>query len=75
MADTPYIGFSNETLNAQPEMKVGDVVPCADCAEGQHIVFGAGSLLFYHCGRKALLAGVNGRSVIGVKADMKGTVR
>lgn len=75
---TPYIGFSNETLAKQPALKTGDTVTCPRCGSA-HVVAGSdGSklppLLFYACEGKQYLAGVNGRSVMGVPSDVSGTV-
>ena len=74
MADIPFVGFSNETLNRQPKVRKGDVVECPHCG-GEHVLYGCtGSLtlLFYDCAGNAYLAAINGRLTIGTPADMSG---
>ena len=76
---TPYIGFGNDTLSRQPAAKENDMIRCPRCLK-RHKLSGAKDaegnptavLLFYKCGKHSYLAAVAGRSVIGVKADVKG---
>ncbi len=71
MSGAPYIGFSNETLDAQPAAKAGDEIDCPHCG-GRHVLEDSKPpmLLFYKCGEASYLAGVRGRSVMGVAADV-----
>lgn len=76
MSKTPYIGFGLDTLEKRPEMKIGDVITCPYCKK-RHRIKGAKSesgemdniLLFFKCRGKIYLAGVAGKSVIGLKPD------
>lgn len=70
---TPYIGYSNETLNKLPQMKDGESIVCPHCWKS-HDVSGTGGTYFYVCGDKTYLAGVNGRNVVNVKPDVAGSV-
>lgn len=79
MADTPYIGFGNDTLDDLPELRSGDMIVCPRCSSVHEVSGGkdeAGNptdiLLFYKCGGKTYLAGVAGRCVAGVKPDVSG---
>ncbi len=76
MEETPYIGFSNETLNQLPDVAAGDMVDCPHCG-AQHALEGE-KLLFYTCEEGALapmyLGAVNGKLVIGVKPDASGHI-
>ena len=79
MNGTPFVGFSNDTLDRQPKVHKGDVLECIHCG-GEHIAQAAknedGSeselILFYNCGGNAYLAAVAGRLIIGTPADMSG---
>jgi hypothetical protein len=78
---TPYVGFSHDTLTQQPRLRIGDRIDCDTCGQ-QHEVRGgkdkhgveSDTMLFYRCGEKVRLAGVAGRSVIGVKSDASGSI-
>jgi hypothetical protein len=67
----PYIGFSNETLDAQPACKAGDEIDCPHCG-GKHVLEDSTPpmLLSYRCGDASYLAGVRGRSIMGVASDV-----
>lgn len=75
MTGTPFVGFSNETLDRQPKVCKGDVVECPHCG-GEHALSACDSgseiLLFYKCGDRSYLAAVGGRLIIGTPADMSG---
>ena len=75
MNDTPFIGFSNATLDRQPKVQKGDIVECPHCG-GEHPLYacddGNEILLFYDCGDNSYLGAIDGRSVIGTPADMSG---
>lgn len=72
------IGFGNDTLNKQPVLKKGDKITCPRCGEQHTVVAGKDSetgddtnlVMFYKCEGKAYLAGVAGRSVMGVPSDL-----
>lgn len=70
--NTPYVGFSNDTLDKCEPIKAGDVIAC-DCGE-QHELKDSDPpmLLFYKCGDKTFLAGVQGKNVMRRKADVSG---
>lgn len=69
---TPYIGFSNETLERLPRVSAGDVVrmPCGH----DHELTGGEPALFYRCGDKSFLGAVGGRLTAGTRADVSGTI-
>lgn len=72
------IGFGNDTLNKQPALKKGDKIVCPLCGEQHTVVTGKDAdtgddtdlVMFYKCEGKAYLAGVAGRSVVGVSSDL-----
>ena len=75
---TPYVGFSNDTLAAQPVVKRGDMITCTKC-RGKHELTGSEAddgtvdlLLFYKCGDTTFLGAVDSRSVVGRKPDASG---
>lgn len=76
---TPYVGFSNATLGKLPPLEAGDEIGCPACGEA-HEAFapraddGSAPLLFYRCGEETFLAGVGGKNVVNVKADVSGEV-
>ena len=81
MSDTPYIGFSNETLSKLPKAKKGDMVFCTNCGEQHPLECGKDSegnendsLMFYTCGDKSYLGAVDGRCVVLKKADVSGKI-
>jgi hypothetical protein len=77
---TPYIGFGNDTLNKQTSLKKGDFINCPNCKKTHAVECGTSDgkesdvLLFYHCGNKSCLAGMNGKSIIGIKPDISGSI-
>jgi hypothetical protein len=70
---TPYVGFSNETLQGLPPLNGGDLIDCPRC-RGQHAVEEQPPLLVYACSGTGYIAGVDGRNVMGVKPDVKGEI-
>lgn len=76
---TPYIGFSNDTLERQPKVAAGDTFVCPHCSK-QHALEAAQDdkgqdtdvALFYNCRGKAYLGAVGGRLIVGVEADASG---
>lgn len=75
-----YVGYSNETLEAQLEVKAGDKIMCDLCQE-QHELTAASDLengepvaglLFYKCGESVFLGAVSGKLVIHTKPDASG---
>lgn len=76
----PYVGFGNDTLDKRLPLERDDLIDCPIC-KGVHpvkngTVDGKEShlLLFYKCGEKIYLAGIAGKSVIGIKADVSGHI-
>ena len=74
---TPYIGFRNDELARLPAVRVGDRVKCRSC-DTSHLLEacddGSTMLMFYKCGGNSYLGAVNGRSVVGTKPSMSGTL-
>jgi len=72
---TPYIGFSNETLDKMPTVKAGDIIECQKCG-GDHVLMAAddGSelLLFYRCSGGLYLGAVAGKMMMHIKPDVSG---
>lgn len=73
---TPFIGFGNDTLKNQPEVKPGDKFICPTC-NNEHVLFGGDNgetlLLGYYCeDGKMYLGAVGGRLIAGLKPDVKG---
>jgi hypothetical protein len=69
----PYTGFSNTALGTYPEVKAGDLIDCPHCGE-KHLLKDSEPplLLFYSCGKYTYLAGVAGRSILGMKPNVPG---
>lgn len=78
---TPYVGFGNETLRQQPNIRDGELILCPLCS-GKHPVEFAGTdeqkaerlLGMYRCGSDQYLAAVGGKLVAGLKADVSGEI-
>lgn len=68
-----YVGFGNDTLKKLPRLRSGNKVSCPRCGE-THEVVGGSKILFYRCGKKLYLAGVDGRCVLDIKPDVSGEV-
>lgn len=73
---TPYIGFNNESLSLMPEVKAGDLIDCDKCGQQHPLLDGTpkGVILFYNCCGETYIGGINGRCIVGYKADVKGEV-
>ena len=77
---TPYIGFSNNTLETLPEVKKGDTVACKKCGK-DHALRPAKDrdgndsilLLSYKCGDTSYVAAIGGRLIMGTKSDVSGS--
>lgn len=78
MGKTPYIGFSNETLAKLKALDPYDPILCPYCGElhlarpAQGSEGKSADLLFFECNGKSFLAGIGGKNVIGVSADVSG---
>jgi len=78
--ETPYIGFSNETLSKLPPVKKGDMVFCSNCGNQHPLECGTvngkedTTLMFYNCGEESFLGAVAGKCVVLKKADVSGTI-
>ena len=72
---TPYIGFSNDTLAQGEILEAGDFVTCPTCGK-EHVLTDSKPpmLLTYRCEEKSYLAAIEGKSVMGRKADVSGTI-
>lgn len=68
------IGFTDATLAQCPPLRPGDLVSCPTCGARHPIEASeAGTLLYYRCSDGYYyLAGVDGRLVMRVGADLKG---
>ena len=84
MSNTPYIGFGHSTLDDCLPLQIGQTIRCPHCG-GRHVVEGSTNmktgkvsdlLLAYQCPKtgKTYLAGVNGKSVMGIEADASGEI-
>jgi len=74
---TPYIGFSNSTLDKMPKVQVGHTFICIRCKEVHKLEpadDGSFLLGFYRCGGKSYLGAVNGRLVVDAKLDISGRI-
>jgi hypothetical protein len=77
---TPYVGFSNDTLDQQPILRDGNQIKCPHCNNHHEVECGtvdgkkSDLLMFFKCGDLVYLAGVDGRSVLGQKSDCSGTL-
>ena len=73
--ETPYVGFSNETWRQCDEGRPGQEIKCPECGAMHPLEDSKPSgLLFYKCGEKVMLAGIDGKLVIGVKSDASGKI-
>lgn len=74
MGRVPYVGFSAATMAKQPLIAAGDFVDCPHCGSLHEVIDAEppGILLFFRCGSKSYLAGVRGRCVVGLRADVSG---
>jgi|TARA_Y100000310_G_scaffold344647_1_gene458526 hypothetical protein len=69
MSETPYIGFSNETLDKLPSVKAGDRIECTQCGQEHALIppddWEKGDkesiILFYCCNGNSFLGAVNGK--------------
>lgn len=82
MSDTPYIGFSGETLDKLPPVLVGDKIECVKCG-GEHELLPPDNwkegdeqpiLLFYRCSGKSYIAAIAGKLIVNVKSDISGSM-
>ena len=83
---TPYIGFGNDQLDAALNAADGDEILCPRCGQGHLLqaAYATGKdgkpktegfhLLFYKCGEKDYLAGVNSKLTIGIKPQVSGSL-
>jgi hypothetical protein len=80
MAETPYIGFSNDTLRQQRQMRIGENVKCPHCLEFHEVRGGvvkgreSDLLMFYSCGKNTYLCGLDGKSIMGTTSDVSGSM-
>jgi hypothetical protein len=76
MTKTPYIGFSAATMAKQPLIAAGDFVDCPKCGSFHEVIDAdpPGILVFYRCGPTSYLAGIRGRCVVGLRADVSGAI-
>jgi hypothetical protein len=67
-----YIAFGNDELDASPPLHSGEAILCPHCGR-DHIVVGGidtkteretETLLFYQCGDKTYLAGIDSKNVM-----------
>jgi hypothetical protein len=76
----PYVGYSNETLNQQPEVTEGMLIQCS-CGGSHPVEFGTQNGVksdlvgFYQCNKqdRIYLASVNGFLVAGLP-DVSGEI-
>lgn len=63
-----YVAFGNDELARLPAIRAGDEIDCPVCG-GRHVVEDSTPpmLLFYNCGDKTYMAGLNGRNTMGRK--------
>jgi hypothetical protein len=86
MMGTPYIGFGQDQLDDALDAADGDEILCPKCGQG-HVIRAAYAtgedgetktdgfyLLFYKCGDKDYLAGVNGKLTMGIKPQVSGSL-
>lgn len=71
--ETPYIGFSNETLKDVEKIKDGDNAPCPKCGELVLVENSDPPTLQFitHCG-SSWLAGVDGKYIGNIRPDCSG---
>lgn len=66
-----FLAVGNEELEGQPEIKKGDMFDCPHCPDKHVLECGTDPkngkestmLLFYRCGDKTYLAGLNGKLI------------
>ncbi len=71
MEDIPFVSFGNDELEAAIDLKKDDTIVCPHCTKFHKVKCGidtktgkeTDTLLFYNCGEKTYLAGVNGKKV------------
>jgi len=84
--EIPFAVISNEELERAPRMKAGDEIICQTCSE-KHVIEsrmsqvrkddgamvpGTLEFLFYRCGSRMYMAGLDGKSVPGtIRAQRK----
>ena len=77
---TPYIGFSGDQLENQPDMVEGMEIICPQCGLLHTVEFGKDTktrkktnlIGFYKCGESTRLAGVGGKLTIGLQVACSG---
>ena len=83
---TPYIGFGNDQLDNALDAADGDEILCPRCGGGHLLTaaYATGAdgekktdgfhLLFYKCGDKSYLGGINGKLTLGIKPQVSGSL-
>lgn len=83
---TPFIGFGMDQLDDALDAKAGDEILCTRCGAGHLLraVYATGKdgkkktdgfhLLFYECGDRSELGGINGKLTIGIKPQASGSI-
>jgi hypothetical protein len=70
MKTRPFIAIGNEELKGT--LKKGDIIRCPKCRKRHSVCVGkdrktgkeTDMVLFYHCGKKLYLAGIDGKSIL-----------
>ncbi len=73
---TPYLGFSEDKLLAEPTLQPGEEIECPVC-KGRHVAKASLTSnlselapLFYECSGKTFLAGLLGHSVMNLRPEL-----
>jgi len=70
MSEIPFVAIGAEELKGS--LKKGDIIRCPKCRKRHFVCVDKNSktgeesdmVLFYHCGKKLYLAGIDGRSIL-----------
>ncbi len=77
MKDIPFVAYGNNELENNPSAAKGDLIVCPGCKGNHEISYGKDEngiesdlIMFYKCGKKSFLAGVNGNLIPNIQKKL-----
>ncbi len=74
MKEIPFLAVGTGELKGNKKLKKGDIIDCPHCSAGHPIKLGKGednietnTIMYYSCGKKSYLCGVDGSSLFNAK--------
>jgi len=78
MSNIPFMAIGEGELNGNKTLKKGDIINCPHCSKGHPIKLGktedgveTNSIMFYNCGKKTYLCGVDGTALFNTTLKTK----